>query len=259
MLTILLTTLFFSLFITISLVPLFTKMALKFQFVDVPNDRKVHTSPIPRIGGAAMAVGFFAVCLAFMPKDNFANAFLLGAGIIVLFGLADDFFNLGYGIKFASQIVAALVVIFYGGVNIVDFGSLLPDSLSLPGWFSVILTLIVIVGITNAINLSDGLDGLAAGISFLAFGCIAYLAYRVGMMQLMLPALAMTGVTFGFLRFNTYPATIFMGDGGSQLLGFTGIVLAIKLTQESLTLSPVLPLLLFGFIRYLGRYDSAYY
>lgn len=246
MLTLFLTTLFLSLFITISLVPLFTKLAFKFQLVDIPDERKVHTKPVPRVGGAAMAIGFFAVCLAFMEKGNFTTAFLLGAVVIVIFGLIDDFFTLGHRVKFASQIVAALVVIFYGGVNIVDFGSLLPGSFSLPGWASVILTLVVIVGITNAINLSDGLDGLAAGISFLVFTTIAYLSYRVGMMEVMIPAIAMAGATFGFLRFNTYPASIFMGDGGSQLLGFTGIVLAIKLTQASTSLSPALPLLLFG-------------
>lgn len=246
MLPLLLTTFFLSLFVTISLVPIFTKLAFKFQLVDIPDKRKVHTKPVPRVGGVAIAIGFFAVCLAFMAKDNFTTALLSGAGIIVIPALADDFFTLGYRIKFAGQIAAALVVIFYGGVNIVDFGSLLPGSLSLPGWASIILTLVVIVGITNAINLSDGLDGLAAGISFLVFTTIAYLSYRVGMMEVMLPAIAMAGATFGFLRFNTYPASIFMGDGGSQLLGFTGIVLAIKLTQTSMALSPVLPLLLFG-------------
>ena len=241
-----LSTLFLSLFITISLVPLFTKLALRFQIVDIPDKRKVHARPVPRIGGAAMALAIFAVCLAFVPKDDFVNAFLIGAGIIIAFGLADDLFNLGYKTKFAGQIAAALVVIFYGDVKIVTLGNLIPAELCLSDWGSVLLTLLVIVGTTNAINLSDGLDGLAAGISLLAFCCIAYLAYRTGMGNVMFIATAMAGAIFGFLRFNTYPATTFMGDGGSQLLGFSGIVLSIKLTQASAILSTLLPLYLFG-------------
>ena len=241
-----LTVLFLSLFITISLVPFFARLAERYNLVDIPNARKVHEKPIPRIGGAAMAVALFAVSAAFIPKDQFIYSLLIGSGIIVCFGLADDFLNLGYKIKFVGQIAAALVVIFYGGVKIATLGAILPDSLCLCEWSSALLTLLAIVGITNAINLADGLDGLAAGICLLAFSCIAFLAYQEGSSQVLLMAIAISGAIFGFLRFNTYPASIFMGDSGSQLLGFIGIVLAIKLTQESFTLSPALPLLLFG-------------
>jgi UDP-GlcNAc:undecaprenyl-phosphate GlcNAc-1-phosphate transferase len=109
------------------------------------------------------------------------------------------------------------------------------------------LTLLVIIGVTNAINLSDGLDGLAGGISLLSFGCIGYLAYLEGDTYIGLVALALLGAIFGFLRFNTHPATVFMGDTGSQLLGFSAITLALDLTQGETALSPVLPLILLGF------------
>ncbi len=240
------TSLFFSVFLTIALVPLLAKVAERLHVVDIPEPRKVHKRPIPRVGGAAMALGLFVCALAFLPKDSFSNAFLLGLGIIVLFGLADDLKGLGYKSKFAGQLAAAAVVIFYGNLRIITLGNLIPSSLCLTDWASVCLTFLVIVGVTNAINLSDGLDGLAAGVCLMAFCCIAYLAYKAGMSTILFLSVSIAGVIFGFLRFNTYPATIFMGDAGSQLLGFSGIVLALRLTQESLSLSPVLPLFMFG-------------
>jgi len=241
-----LTTLFFSLFITIALVPLFTKLATRLHFVDVPEGRKVHQKPVPRVGGAAMALGVFVTALAFFPKNDFVLPFLAGMGTIVLFGLLDDIKGLGYRSKFAGQIAAALIIIVFGKVRIVTLGDIIPAHLCLTELASFVLTFLVIIGVTNAINLADGLDGLAGGICFMAFCCIAYLAYKTGMTSVFFFSVSIVGVLLGFLRFNTYPATVFMGDTGSQLLGYSGIVLAIKLTQESPGLSPVLPLFFFG-------------
>lgn len=245
--SLIMTTLFFSIFLTISLVPLFSRLSIRLHAMDIPDHRKVHERSMPRLGGVSMALGVFITALIILPKNDFLNAFLIGSAIIVLFGFIDDLTGLGYKSKFAGQIMGALIVIFYGKVRIVTLGTLIPSSLCLSDWSSFLLTFVLIVGVTNAINLSDGLDGLAGGICLLIFSCIAYLAYKEGMVTLLLLAVSMVGVIFGFLRFNTYPATIFMGDTGSQLLGFSGIVLAIKLTQESFSLSPVLPLILFGF------------
>jgi UDP-GlcNAc:undecaprenyl-phosphate GlcNAc-1-phosphate transferase len=126
-------------------------------------------------------------------------------------------------------------------------GALLPDGALLPAWVAVPLTVVAIIGVTNAINLADGLDGLAGGISLLSFCCIGYLAYLEGDISVGLAALAFIGAIFGFLRFNTHPATIFMGDTGSQLLGFAAITLSLALTQRQTALSPLLPLILLGF------------
>ncbi|ABQ26762.1 MraY family glycosyltransferase [Geotalea uraniireducens] len=242
-----LSTLLMSVLITIALIPVFSRLAISANVVDIPNERKVHTIPVPRIGGVAMALGAFAPILYWNRAGSFVQAYLFGAGVLVVFGLIDDFRELSPRIKFAGQFIAALIAVFWGGVTISSLGMLFSDNLLLPGWLAVPLTVIAIVGVTNAINLSDGLDGLAGGICLLSFCCISYLAYLVGNGQIGLIALSLAGVIFGFLRFNTHPASIFMGDAGSQFLGYSAIVLALSLTQGNTPLSPLLPLIILGF------------
>lgn len=240
-------TLFISLFVTISLIPVFRDLAIRANVVDIPNERKVHTLPVPKIGGVAMALGAILPLLLWAIKDSFVLSLLAGSVIITASGFADDIFELGYKPKFVFQILGALIVIIFGGIRITSLGMLLPDGITLPYFVSIPLTLIVIVGVTNAINLSDGLDGLAGGISLLGFLCIGYLAYQGGDMSIVMFSVAISGAIFGFLIFNTYPATVFMGDAGSQLLGFVAISLAIALTQHSSVYNAVLPLVLLGF------------
>lgn len=241
-----LSTLLLSILITIGMVPVFSGIAVRWQLVDLPGARKVHTRAMPRCGGIAMALGAFVPVLLWNPKEPLVQGWLAGALILVAFGMADDVRGLRPGWKFLGQIAAALVVIFLGGVKIRTLGTLAPDDFLLPGWVSIPLTLLAIVGVTNAINLADGLDGLAGGICLLIFTCIGYLAYIEGDTVNGLVALALVGAIFGFLRYNTFPATVFMGDTGSQLLGFSAVTLSLDLTQRSTTLSPVLPLLLVG-------------
>jgi UDP-GlcNAc:undecaprenyl-phosphate/decaprenyl-phosphate GlcNAc-1-phosphate transferase len=242
-----LSTLFISVLITIALTPLLSAVAIRNDLVDHPGGRKIHSRPIPRIGGVAMACGAFAPLLFWHHADRFVTAFLAGAAVLVLFGLLDDLQDLSPKVKFFGQILAALVVIIGGGVQITSLGSLLPDMFRLPPTVAIPLTLVAIIGVTNAINLADGLDGLAGGICLLIFSALVCLAYLVGNQVIGLIALAMVGVLFGFLRFNTHPATVFMGDAGSQFLGFSAATLAISLTQSAPALSPVLPLILLGF------------
>jgi UDP-GlcNAc:undecaprenyl-phosphate GlcNAc-1-phosphate transferase len=124
---------------------------------------------------------------------------------------------------------------------------ILPEGIELPFFISFPITLLLIVGATNAINLADGLDGLAGGMTLFIFICLCALAYLSGDKTVMIMCLAMLGALFGFLSFNTYPASVFMGDAGSQFLGFVSIVLALKITQGDSLMSPVLPLLIMGF------------
>jgi UDP-GlcNAc:undecaprenyl-phosphate GlcNAc-1-phosphate transferase len=221
---------------------------MRFQLVDIPNERKVHQQPIPRVGGVAMALGAFIPIIYWNYADRFVQGYLAGGSLLVLFGAIDDFHDLSPGIKFSGQIIAALIAILYGGVKIQNLGMLAPDNFLLPEWIAIPLTVLAIVGVTNAINLADGLDGLAGGICLLIFAGIGYLAYLDDNIVIGLIALALAGVIFGFLRFNTHPASIFMGDAGSQFLGFSAITLSLALTQGHPTaLSPVLPLILLGF------------
>ena len=240
-------TILISLFITISLIPVMTKLAARFQMVDIPDPRKVHTVPIPRIGGLAMAVGTFIPVILWAEADDFVKAYLAGAGTLVLFGLIDDLKGLGYKAKFAGQMIAALIAIFFGKVRIESLGTLLPEGMLLPEWVAIPLSLAAVVGVTNAVNLADGLDGLAGGISLLGFCCIGYLAFLAENNAIMIMSLSLAGAIFGFLRFNTHPASLFMGDTGSQLLGYSAVLLAVKLTQGSTPFSQILPLVILGF------------
>ena len=234
-------------FITIALIPIFKGLAVRVNAMDIPNDRNVHSYPMPKSGGIAMALGVLVPIFFWIPTTEFVSAVLIGAGIIVLFGLIDDVINLKWKIKLSGQCAAALVVILYGGVKIKCLGMLLPDDVFLPDWFAIPFTLIAIVGVTNAINLSDGLDGLAGGISLLIFICIGCLAYCSENIVIALLSVAIVGAILGFLRFNTYPAVLFMDDAGSQLLGFLAATLSLALTQGNTSFTPLLPLILLGF------------
>ena len=244
---ILLSTFLLSIFVTMALIPVFSRLAVRLHALDVPDWRKVHAWPIPRTGGLAMAVGTFVSALLWVHSDSFVYAYLIGVTIIVILGLLDDMKDIDYRAKFAGQIAAAFIMIFVGGIKIRTLGTLLPESVLLPDWFAIPLTLLVIVGVTNAINLADGLDGLAGGICLLSLGSLGYLAFLEGDTVITLLAVSLSGAIFGFLRFNTYPAAVFMGDTGSQLIGFSVIALALNLTQGQTPLSPLVPLLIIGF------------
>ena len=233
-------------FITIALIPILRRYAVRLHCVDVPCERKVHCTPVPKVGGISMALAVLATVLFTVYGDRVALAILIGAGIIALFGVLDDMRDLGYRVKFAGQLAAALVVVLFGGVKIFCLGGLLPDGCLLSGWLAVPLTLLVVIGVTNAVNLADGLDGLAGGLMLICFLCIGFMAYRGGNTIMTLMATAAAGAIFGFLRYNTHPATIFMGDAGSQLLGFLAVTMAIAITQGSAAYSPLFPLLLLG-------------
>jgi len=241
--------LFFSfliaMFITMALIPPLIKSAARLQFVDIPDARKVHVQAVPRIGGVAIVVGAMLPILLWLPLHREVTGFLVGATIIFIFGVWDDRKELNYRLKFMGQFLAILAVVGLGGVTIkfIPFAGLDPVS----SYIAIPLTVISLLGITNAINLSDGLDGLAGGASLLSFGIIALLGYMVSDTQVVMIALAVIGSILGFLRFNTYPAQVFMGDTGSQFLGFSVGVLVILLTQNVNTaLSPALPLLILG-------------
>lgn len=242
-----LSTLLFSVLVTTLAIPLLSNMAFHYQLLDLPEERKVHTQPIPRIGGIAMAIGALLPIVYWQWEDRMIASYLAGATVIVLFGLLDDIFSITPAWKLTGQTVAALLAVIPGGIRISTLGTLLPEGMVLPESISLLLTVLAIIGVTNAINLADGLDGLAGGISLLSLACIGLLAYLDGNFTVGLVTLSLCGAVFGFLRHNTFPATIFMGDTGSQLLGYSAITMSLALTQGSTPLSPLLPLIILGF------------
>lgn len=243
------TTLFFSfmgsLIICMALIPALTASAWRLQFVDVPRERHGHDAPIAKVGGIAFALATFAAVLLWAPKDQLILSSLLGGVVIVLFGVWDDRISLNPRMKFIGQVLAAAIVIGLAGVRIIDMPFV--DDVLFPAWVAIPLTLVVIVGVTNAVNLADGLDGLAGGLSLMSFAGIAYLAYQANEPLLVLLMVSVLGGLLGFLRFNTYPAKIFMGDAGSQFLGHYLAVAAILLTDSTRTMySPLLALFIWG-------------
>jgi len=220
-------------------------LADRLRILDQPGERKVHVHPIPRVGGIAFGLG---ACLAigwWVPKSNLTMAVLLGSLIILGFGVWDDRSNLGYKVKLLGQVIAAAVVILVGDIRLNTVPGIPEGELS--AWVGVPLTILFLVAVSNAVNLADGLDGLAGGLSFLTLCGIAYLSYLSNDWTVLSLTLPFLGGVLGFLRYNTYPARIFMGDGGSQLLGFTMGVLAIILTDPVRgPFSPSLSLFLLG-------------
>ena len=233
-----------ALFICSALVPLMMRLAPRLGLVDQPDQRKVHDNPIPRAGGVAIVLAFFIPVLVWQQDASSFLSLLLGATIIAFFGFLDDRHNLSYQWKFAAQFLA-VVVFLAGDISItktpfLGLGDLAP-------WASYPLLALFILGVTNAVNLSDGLDGLAAGASLLSLGFVALIAYSITEYGIALLAVTTMGALTGFLRFNTHPASIFMGDTGSQFLGFMTASLAILMTQSELTpVSPVLAVMIVG-------------
>jgi len=229
--------------VTMAWLPLLVRLAARWRIVDQPGARKVHASPVPRTGGIAMAVGVSIAALLSIDLAKQDAWFLAGAAVLVVFGGLDDRFNLDYRIKLLGQLLAVGLVVMVGGTRV--HAITLDDRVVLPDWISLPLTIVFLVGITNAVNLADGLDGLAGGTTFLCLCAVALLSSVGDQGAGTALGLAFAGAILGFLRFNTYPASVFMGDAGSQLLGFAIGVLSVRATQSAASqVSAAIPILL---------------
>ena len=226
-----------SLFICMALIPPLQMNAGRWSFMDLPGERKVHANPIPRIGG--IAFGFAALLSVFFwaPQDPIITPVLVSATIILGFGIWDDRANLNYRTKLVGQLLAIFVVVIFGHIHFEQIPFLHDEEA--PLWLTMPLTVVFLVGASNAVNLSDGLDGLAGGLAFLSFAGIAYLAYLSHETTVLVLAAGFLGGLLGFLRYNTYPARIFMGDAGSQLLGFSMGVLVLLMSDPARAPFPV--------------------
>ena len=225
--------------------------AHKVGAIDVPKDaRRMHKKPIPRLGGLAIYGGFLCSILIFGQLDQTMLCVLLGAAIIVALGIFDDVLALGAKLKFVVQIVAAAIPVCIGDLQIGLFTNLNPLS-DTPfvhlGILAVPVTIIWIVGITNAVNLNDGLDGLAVGVSSIAAITMLAVALLTGNMPIAITMAALAGACIGFMPYNLNPAKIFMGDTGSTFLGYMLATVSIMgLFKFYAVISFAVPFLILG-------------
>ena len=230
--------------------PVVKSLAFKMGAVDVPKDnRRMHDHPIPRMGGLAIYLGFLLSVLIFLELTPSMRGMLLGATIIVVLGIFDDIYALGAKLKFLIQIGAALVAVLSGNVietlsNPNVFSSNLYWDL---GWLSIPVTVLWIVAITNAVNLIDGLDGLACGVSTISSMTLLVIALVVSEGETAILMAALAGACVGFLPYNLNPAKIFMGDTGSTFLGFILAVVSVQgLFKFYTIISFAVPFLMLG-------------
>ncbi|MDH4083528.1 MAG: undecaprenyl/decaprenyl-phosphate alpha-N-acetylglucosaminyl 1-phosphate transferase [Nitrospira sp.] len=232
-----------------ALTPLMVRIGHRWNLVDVPADRKIHVLPTPRIGGLALYAGFVGSLLLNSIVPDWIIAILIAGSLLLIIGVLDDIRELPASGKLIGQLMAAGIVIASGKVL-----TLFPPS-PLGEAANMLLTLFWIVGITNAFNFFDGMDGLATGLAILLAGFLGVVAFETNQAELGWLAIAMIGAGLGFLPYNfrgRKPAVIFLGDGGSTFIGFTLACLAIKgnWADSSPIVSFSNPLLIFGVLIY---------
>ncbi|SES87724.1 UDP-GlcNAc:undecaprenyl-phosphate GlcNAc-1-phosphate transferase [Oceanobacillus limi] len=217
------------------------KLAVKIGAVDFPNDRKIHTKVTPRLGGLAIFVGAFLGAIYLQPYHEHLPEIIFGAITIIITGALDDRYTIRPVVKLTGQLIAASFLIS---------GGLIIERITLPligvvdlGFFSVLITVLWIVGITNAINLIDGLDGLATGVSSIALISIFVMAIIDAQVLVAYFCIVLIGANIGFLYHNFYPAKIYMGDTGSNFLGYMiAVVSILGLFKNIAIFSFVLPI-----------------
>ena len=209
--------------VSFALTPVVKILAQKVGAMDVPGEaRRVHDHPTPRMGGLAIFLGFIVSMLLFVDITQEVRGILLGSIIIVITGVIDDIISLRAWTKFLIQILSAVIAVLHGVViNVVSNPNVFSSQEAIVlGWLAIPLTVLWIVGITNSVNLIDGLDGLAVGVSTISCVTILVVALLVSEPNVALIVAALAGACIGFMPYNLNPARIFMGDTGSLLLGY---------------------------------------
>lgn len=224
-----------ALVVSFLMTPVVKSFAYKVGAIDVPKDeRRMHHKPIPRLGGLAIFAGFMASILLFVDirLNPQMQSILLGAVIIVVLGVVDDIMALPAKLKFVIQIAAALIPAL-NGVSIQALSNpniFSPNAYWVLNWLSIPVTVLWIVGITNAVNLIDGLDGLANGVSAISAATVLVIALITSDAQVAVVMAALVGACVGFLPYNLNPAKMFMGDTGATFLGFILSTMSIQLS-----------------------------
>ncbi len=225
---------FTALILSLLLTPVTIAFAQRIGAMDAPGDRSVHVRIMPRMGGLGMAISIVAALILFTHDNQVLVAFLLGLFIIVLTGVLDDLYQVRPLYKMAGQFLACLGFLWLSELKLHSFGDILGiGSLDFPPMVAMFVSLFAMIGIVNAFNLSDGLDGLAAGLTMIAGLFMGVLALHSHNWLAMVIIVSLLGSTLGFLKFNTYPAKLFMGDTGSLTLGFVIAALILYLCNST--------------------------
>jgi UDP-GlcNAc:undecaprenyl-phosphate GlcNAc-1-phosphate transferase len=230
---------------SIILVPIMRKVAIHVNAMDEPNARRLNKIAMPTLGGLAI---FFSFMLGYMLYANQSLqmlSILMGSFILVLMGLIDDISPIKAKYQLVAQLIAAGIIVFYGKITL-DYISVFGINLNFGVPWNYIITIVIIVGVINAINLSDGLDGLCSGVSSIYFFTIAVIAFIMNAKEGLdtTLALVMLGSTLGFLVYNFPPAQIYLGDTGSNLLGFIIAVIALLGYKTATFTSLIIPLII---------------
>lgn len=241
-----------ALIVALAVTPGVIVLAGKTGAMDAPDARKVHKGPMPRIGGLAIYVGFMAAMAAMLnfgdlPPEvaNGVKGLLIGGTLIVLIGLIDDYKNLPAKVKLLGQIFAACVLVLFDirieWINNPFGGYFYLDYLSIP------LTIFWVISFTNVVNLIDGLDGLAAGVSAIASLTVILVAVQMGYYHIAVMTAALAGGIIGFIRYNFNPATIFMGDTGSMFIGYMLAAISVYgAVKTAATVALIVPAIALG-------------
>ncbi|HWI55195.1 MAG TPA: MraY family glycosyltransferase [Desulfobacteria bacterium] len=235
--------------ISLAVTPFVSRFAFYVGAVDRPDARKVHSRLMPRLGGLGIYLAFTLTVLLMEPMSKDIVGLLLGGTLIMVIGFIDDIRNMSPRTKLLGQIVAASVLVVFGiKLKFITnpFGALL--YLQYFGIdFGIPLTILWVVGVTNAVNLVDGLDGLAGGLASIAAMTIGVIAWHEGQTLAVVPAVVLCASITGFLKYNFHPAKIFMGDSGSLFLGYMLAGLSLMgLTKGASVITIFVPVLIFG-------------
>lgn len=228
---------------SVLLTPIVQKIAVHINALDYPNERKIHKKPMPRLGGLAIYLAFLLGYALFGQVNAQMLSILIGGFALIITGMIDDINPIKARYKLIAQIFAALFVVIYGKIYFTEI-SFLGINFYINKYVSYFISSLFIVAITNAINLIDGLDGLATGISSIYFATIAIIALllnKIGGLDIILSVI-MLGATLGFLPYNFPPAKIFMGDTGSLFLGYMISIIALLGFKVTTITSLVVPL-----------------
>lgn len=232
--------------VTYAITPLVKRFAVQWGAMDKPDARKVHHGSIPRLGGLGIFIGYIAGLAYGVPLTSEIKGLIAGSCILVAVGMWDDIKQIGPKTKLLGQILAAVVLVL-SGVSIDWIATSWSGLVYLSAWFAIPLTVFWIVAFTNMVNLIDGLDGLAAGISLIACVTIFFVTQQMGQTETAMITISLAGAIFAFLRYNFNPAKIFMGDTGSMLLGYTlAAISVIGVVKTATTVALTVPVIVLG-------------